>query len=123
MFDNQFCAAVKIARPRVITETLPGVENIGFSRTGERPNGGETAEPSNIVRDHSGGLSLLEHYLGDENGVGVLGAAPGELAAVIGIPAKKRTAEGADVFWQDQDFPAERPTSNAGRPMSNSEDH
>ena len=90
---------MKIARPRVITETLPGMENIGFSRTGERPNSGETAEPSIIVRHHGGGLSLLKHYLGDQNGVGIVGAAPGQLAPVMGIPTKKRTAEAADAFW------------------------
>ena len=83
---------MKVARPRVITEALPGMKNVGFSRTGEGPNGGKTAEPSIIVRDHGGDLSLLEHYLGDEDGVRVEGAAPGEIAAVTGIPAKKRTA-------------------------------
>ena len=83
---------MKVARPRVITEALSGMENIGFSRAGKRADGGETTEPSIIVRDHGGDLSLLEHYLGDEDGVRVVGAAPGEIAAVTGIPAKKRTA-------------------------------
>ncbi len=114
---------MKVACPRVITKALPSMENIGFSRAGEGPNGGETAEPSIIVRDHGGGLSLLEHYFGDQDGVGVVGAAPGEIAFVAAIPAKKRTAEGADVFWRDQGFPPKRRTPNAERPMSNSEDH
>jgi hypothetical protein len=35
----------------------------------------------------------------------------------MGIPAKKRMAEGADVFWRYQGFPAKRPTPNAERPI------
>ena len=89
---------MKIACPRIVTEALPGVENIGFSRAGKRADSGKTAEPSNIVRDYGGGLGLLEHDLGDEDDIGVVAAAPGEIAAVIRIPAKKRGSEGADVF-------------------------
>ena len=74
------------------------MENIGFSRTGEGSNGGETAEPSTIVRDYGGGLSLLEHYLGDQNGVGVLGAAPGELPFVVAVPFQKSTAKESAVI-------------------------
>ena len=99
------------------------MENIGFSRVAERPNGTETAEPSIIVRNHGGGLGLLEHHLGDQDGVGIFGAAPGELAAMIRMPTKKRTAEGADVSWRDQGFQRNVRRSTPGRPMSNSEDH
>ena len=95
IFDDQFGATVKVARPRVITEALPGMENVGFSRAGERTNGGETAELSNIVRDHGCSLGLLEHDLGDQDGVGVVAAAPWESAAVAAIPGEKRLVEKA----------------------------
>ena len=65
IFDDQFGAAVKVARPRVITEALPSAKNVCFSRAGEAADGGETAEPSNIVRHNGAGLSLLKHDFGD----------------------------------------------------------
>jgi hypothetical protein len=89
---------MKVARPRVITEALPGMENIGFSRAGKRADGGETAEPSNIVRDHGGSLGLLKHDLGDQDGVGVTGAAPWEGASVAAIPGEKGSVEKGGAF-------------------------
>ena len=74
------------------------MEHTGLGGARERPNGGETAEPPNIVRDHGRGLGLLEHDLSDQDGVGVAGAAPGESAAVMAIPGEKGSAEGAVVI-------------------------
>ena len=95
---NRFGAPVKVTRPGIITEPLEGVEDLGFAGLSKRPDGRETAEPSIIVRNDSRGLGLLKHHLGNEDGVGILGAAPREIAGVAGIPAKKRTAKDPDVF-------------------------
>ncbi len=67
-----------------------------------------------IIRDHSGDLRLLEHELGNEDGVRVAGAAPGQIAAVAAKPAEKRTPERTNVFWRCHDLKAnvQRPTLN-----------
>jgi hypothetical protein len=57
---------------------------------------------------------LLEHELGDEDGVGIAGAAPWETTAVAAIPAEKKVAERANVFSRSHDLNAnvQRPTLN-----------
>jgi hypothetical protein len=63
---------------------------------------GETAEPLIIIRDNGGNLGLLEHELGDEDGVGIASLAPGEGAPVTAIPTKKRATEDAKVWSRNQ---------------------
>jgi hypothetical protein len=42
-----------------------------------------------IVRDHRQDLGLLEHKLGDEDGVRITGPAPREIAAMATIPTQQ----------------------------------
>ena len=65
-------------------------------------------------------LRLLEHELGDENGVRVSCPAPGKMAPGTMIPPQQRTAKAAGVLSRYQNK-AERRTPNAERPMLNSE--
>ncbi len=51
---------------------------------------GEAPEPVIIIRDNRGNLRLLEHDLGDEDGVGVASLAPRKNAAVLVIPVRER---------------------------------
>ena len=81
-FDDHFAAAMEMACPAIVTQPLPGVENIRFSRSGKQANSGEPAQPSIIVRDNSAGLGLLEHDFGDKDGIGIEGLAPGKIAFV-----------------------------------------
>jgi hypothetical protein len=78
---------VEIAGSRVIAQALPGVQNVRFSRSGKRADGGEAAQPPIIVRDNSGGLGLLEHDFGNQDGIGIAALAPGEIAFVEQKPA------------------------------------
>ena len=59
---------------------------------------------------------MLEHELGDEDGVGIAGAAPWEIATIMAIPAQKRALEGADFFpcsnESQQTLNVQRSTSN-----------
>ena len=93
---------VQIARPRVIAKALPRVEDVIFRSPGQRGEMGEAAEPLIIIRDNDGNLGLLEHELGDEDGVGIASLAPGEDAPVMAIPTKKRVMEDAKVWSRDQ---------------------
>ena len=78
---------MEIASSSIIAQALPGVQNVRFSRSGKRANSGEAAQPPIIVRDNSGGLGLLEHDFGNEDGIGVAALAPGEIAFVTQKPA------------------------------------
>jgi hypothetical protein len=46
-----------------------------------------------IVGDDGSDLGLLEHELGDEDRVGIGGAAPGKIAGVLAIPVEERAPE------------------------------
>ena len=43
-------------------------------------DGGKPAQPSIIVRNDGSGLGLLEHDFGNQDGVGIVGLAPGQIA-------------------------------------------
>ncbi len=53
----------------------------------------EAAEPLIIIRDNGGNLGLLEHELGDEDGVGIASLAPGEGATVPMVPIRQGRVE------------------------------
>ena len=76
LIQDNLCGDVKISRTSVIAEALPRVEHIVFRSASQRPKIGETAEPVGVIRDHGGDPSLLEHELGNEDGVGIASATP-----------------------------------------------
>ncbi len=84
---------VQIARPRVIAEALPRVEDVIFRSPSKRREIGEAAEPLIIIRDNGGNLGLLEHKLGDEDSVGIASLTPRELAAVLMVPIRQGRVE------------------------------
>ena len=77
---------MKISRSHIVTEAFPGAQNLRFSRTGKRADGGKPAQPSIIVSDDGSRLGLLEHDFGNENGVRIAGLAPGEIALALVEP-------------------------------------
>jgi hypothetical protein len=90
---DDFRNRMQIASSRVIAESLPRVEDVTFRSPGQGGEIGEAAEPLIIIRDNGGNLSLLEHELRDEDGVGIAGLAPREVAAMAAIPVQQRPAE------------------------------
>lgn len=86
---NHSCRAVEISRPGVISETLPGAKHIVFRSACQSGEIGKPQQPIVIVRDHRHDLGLLEHKLGDENGVRITGPAPREIAAMATIPTQQ----------------------------------
>jgi hypothetical protein len=92
MLDG-FRNRMQIASSRVIAEALPRVEYVTFRSPGQGGEIREAAEPLIIIRDNGGNLSLLEHELGDEDGVGIASLAPGEETTVCMIPTRQGCAE------------------------------
>lgn len=92
-FHDDLRRCPKIASPSVIAQSLPGVENFPFGGRGERGEIREAPHPLSIIRDNCGDLGLLEHELGDEDGVGIAGVAPGEIASMLTIPGEERAPE------------------------------
>ena len=77
----------------VVAEPLPGVKDVIFGSGGEGGEIGEAAEPLIIISDDGSYLGLLEHELGDEDGVGIGAMAPGKIAEIFAVPGKERAPE------------------------------
>ena len=92
MLDG-FRNRMQVASSRVIAEALPRVQDFTFRSPGQGGEIWEAAEPLIIIRDNGGNLSLLEHELGDEDGVGIASLAPGKGAAMAAIPIRQGLAE------------------------------
>ena len=99
--SHNFSGRVQMASACVITESLPGVQDVIFRGNGQGSKIGEPTEPVIIIWDHGSDLCLLKHELGDEDGIRGAGPAPGKVAAMAPMPAKKRAAESAEVFWRN----------------------
>ena len=86
---NDSCCEVEISRPGVISEALPGAKHIVFRSACQSGEIGKPQQPFVMVRDHCHDLGLLEHKLGDEDGVRITGPAPREIAATATIPTQQ----------------------------------
>jgi len=113
-----FCDGVEISRTLIITKSLPGVQNVILRRGSERPETGESPKPLIIIRDHGRHLGLVKHQLGDEDGIWVARATPGEIPAMTAIPTQEITAKSGNL-----QSGGKRPTCKAERPTLNSGDH
>ena len=80
---------VKIASPSVITQALPGMEDVVFRSARQRGEIGKAAEPLVIIRKHCGYLGLLEHEFGDQDRIGIASSPPREVAPVLAIPIEQ----------------------------------
>ena len=108
---------VQVAGASVVAKSLPGVEDIVLRSACQRGEVGEAPEPGVIIRAHGSDCCLLQHELGDEDGVRVAGVAPRQVASVAAIPGEETATESADAGWREHDLAAnvERSTSNVQR--------
>ena len=90
--------AMEISRAGVVAETLPHAEHLGFGRGGECGEIREPREPAFVKWDDGGDLSLLEHELGNHDGVRIVRAPPREIASVLGKPFGKSRADLRGIF-------------------------
>src|SRR5262249_895737 len=91
--DDRLRGAVAVPRARVVPEASPGGEHLVEAGPGERGDVGEAREERRPVGQHHRHLRLLEHHLAHPDGVGVAGAAPGEVTGLRVVPAEQRGTE------------------------------
>ena len=110
LFHDGDSSRAQIPGARVVAEPLPGVKDVVFGSGSERREIGKAPEPVIIIRDDGSDLGLLEHELGNEDRVGVVGTAPGKIARVLTVPGKEIAAERGGVRMR---IHADGETSNA----------
>ena len=93
LVDYGDCSRAKIPGARVIAESLPGVQDFLLGRFCEGGEIRKTPNPLIIIRDHRRDLGLLQHEFRDQDGIRVLSAAPGQIAALQAVPFQKGTAK------------------------------
>ena len=76
--------------PDVVAQRVPRPDDILFGRLRERVQRGVLPQPLVVLRQDAFDLRLLEHHLGDEDVVRVVGAAPRQVAPVPAIPREQR---------------------------------
>ena len=82
--------------PQVVAKRRPAPDDLAPGRRRQRRGGRERAEELVVLGEDALHLGLLEHDLGDQNGVGVVGMAPGEIAALPGVPVKQPALDKGD---------------------------
>ena len=87
--DGRRRALLQPPRPVVVAEALPAPEHVGERRRGEALERRPHLEPFDEARRHPGHLRLLQHDLADQDGVGVGGAAPRQVAPVVRVPREQ----------------------------------
>ncbi len=96
--DNLFRGGVEIARARVVAESLPHAEHLGFRGGGEFGKIGEAREPLFVKRDDGRDLRLLEHDFGNHDRVRIVRAPPREIAPVLREPFGEARADLRGIF-------------------------
>ena len=80
-------------RPDVVAQRPPRLRDVLLVRPSQRFERGKALEPFVILGQYAIDLRLLQHHLGDQDVVRVVGFAPRQLAAVFPIPAEERLPE------------------------------
>lgn len=90
---------LQVAHAVVVAEPFPLAEEFCFGgggEGGEVREGGEKAFEASVLQNCGNG-GLLEHDLGNEDGVGIGGAAPGVVPSLLMEPPEDGAAKGADI--------------------------
>ena len=74
---------------RVVSHSLPGLENLVEAGGGERRKGGEAVEEPLVVRGHRPDARLLCHHLPDPHAIRIGLTAPGHVAIASPVPRQQ----------------------------------
>ena len=93
MIDHCLGGSLEVDCTPVIPQAGPDLDHVGRWRFGKRVDGRESFQPAVEVGDHPVDLRLLEHYLGNEDGIGIARVPPGQVAPVVLPPAEQVVPE------------------------------
>ena len=82
-FDDELRGLLQVADAGVIAEPFPELVDFGGRRFRRGFNRGQFAQPAFPKRDHGAHLGLLQHDLGDPDGVGVVCPSPRQIAGIF----------------------------------------
>src|SRR5216683_3773505 len=85
--------AVQVERPDVVPERVPEPLHVIGGGGGERLERRVAIEELVVLGHHPIDLRLLQHDLGDQDVIGILGAPPRQIAPVPGIPGEEAPPE------------------------------
>ena len=86
---------VEVPGTRVVSEAVPRLAHRVSRRCREVLERRVAGEKAGEEVDDAPNLRLLQHHLGDQDGVGVGHPPPGELSGVARIPGQQAAAEGS----------------------------
>jgi hypothetical protein len=88
---------VQIGGPPVVSQPGPTLTDQGGRCRGQRMDRGISLQKAEVIRFHSGDLSLLEHELRHQDVIGIPSASPGEIPAMMAEPAQQEATEARGV--------------------------
>ena len=95
---------VEVQGAAVVAKSAPGPQNVtnrGLRKRAQRRKAGQEARPCLL---HAGDLCLLEHDLGDQDGIGIPGRSKAQTPAAAVIPAQDRPVKLGEVGFENAGF-------------------
>src|SRR4029434_2317759 len=93
LIEHTLRSAMKIPRPRVVSQALPEPKNIRFARQSQGSETGKTLHPSLEIRDDRRNLRLLKHEFRYQHRVRRRVTTPRKVTAMPAKPGNQRAAE------------------------------
>ncbi len=91
--------AVEPPGTEVVAEWSPQLLNLLQRRCRQGGEGGVGGEKFMVLGDDAVHLGLVEHHLGDENAVGVVGVPPREISTMLLEPLEQPALKSLNLFW------------------------
>ena len=93
VFSHIFGRRLEVTCTSVITEALPGMEDVSFAAASERFESRKPFEPALVIWKHARDLSLLEHDFRNHDRIRVAGLPPRKIATRLSVPAQQLPAK------------------------------
>ena len=93
VLDEFSGALMHHAGAAIVAEATPSGEHGVFGGGREGVDVGEKFEENPVMVEHGGDAGLLQHDFAEPDAIGIVGVAPGKIAAMLVVPAEKGATE------------------------------